>query len=105
MCTVLESLCKMKNDQKLTFRWEMFSEEEPFLDFNNIQIITSVLQNSRPNVPIANIPHQLNSLISICWDQEPSKRPDMVQVKDLMKPIEIELLHEEVSNQKIGGKG
>lgn len=57
--------------------YSLFSEKDPFEEEKNfLQIIEKVKMGERPEFPPeANVPEQWKKLITICWDQEPERRP------------------------------
>jgi hypothetical protein len=54
-------------------------------------VIAWVMQKKRPNRPTANMGrtflNELWNLVEACWEQEPSERPDMVDVVQTMRRI------------------
>lgn len=83
----------------------MFSEQTPYQDMASLQRLPTfvVFKKGRPKMPISSVPQQLNDLIVACWDPEPLKRPDVLEIKERMKPIELKLLEEE-AKQKLNGE-
>lgn len=77
-----EVLISQKYDEKADvysygiILWEMLTGDVPYRGLRDIQIAMSVVnQNNRPKIP-KNCPHNLEKFIRICWDSDPSKRPD-----------------------------
>lgn len=74
----------------------MFAEQHPFHEITDQKTLHSfILNNGRPKAPIPKVPNKLNSLIIMCWDQEPSNRPDILNVIKELKSIEKEIPSEE----------
>lgn len=77
-----EVLISQKYDEKADvysygiILWEMLTGDVPYRGLRDIQIAMSVVnQNNRPKIP-KNCPQNLEKFIRICWDSDPSKRPD-----------------------------
>lgn len=67
----------------------MFAERNPFQEITNqARLLAFILRNGRPTVPIPEVSKELNSLIITCWDQDPSNRPDMLNVMKKLESIE-----------------
>lgn len=66
--------------------WELASRELPFKDVKDDDLIAAwVTHGKRENIP-AGTPPQIASLITRCWDGDPSKRPGSAQtlLRELM---------------------
>ncbi|XP_017774124.1 PREDICTED: mitogen-activated protein kinase kinase kinase 7-like isoform X2 [Nicrophorus vespilloides] len=64
--------------------WEVLSREKPFSNEDNaFQIMWAVHKGSRPKL-IEGCPQIIESFMLKCWDGEPSKRPTMKEIVELM---------------------
>jgi Protein tyrosine and serine/threonine kinase len=52
---------------------------------NNFRVVHLVVQNNARPERLSRIPDDLWGIIQLCWDQEPSKRPPMKEVIELMR--------------------
>lgn len=67
--------------------WEMLSRKQPFNELGNVcSIMWYVHEGNRPPL-LDGCPKSLENLMTICWDQEPSNRPSMATVVDIMKKL------------------
>eukprot|EP00897_Mesotaenium_endlicherianum_P004725 jgi/Mesen1/4280/ME000022S03569 len=68
--------------------WEIYCCDNPFpfMNFNVNDIKAFVGQGLRPQVP-ACCPKELSSLMEKCWDQNPDKRPSMVEVAQTLQGL------------------
>jgi len=69
--------------------WEILTKEEPFVQYQSFDKFKDAVcyRHERPIIPSDTLP-SLSSLISSCWDQEPSKRPNfkeiIIQLENIM---------------------
>lgn len=68
--------------------WEIASRKIPFEDIKeDAQVIVLVkYENERPEIS-ADTPKELAKLIECCWQEDPSKRPDLSEVIATLKSL------------------
>uniref|UniRef100_A0A336KER5 Mitogen-activated protein kinase kinase kinase 7 n=1 Tax=Culicoides sonorensis TaxID=179676 RepID=A0A336KER5_CULSO len=67
--------------------WEMLSRKQPFNELPNVcSIMWHVHEGNRPPL-LEGCPKPLEELMTKCWDQEPSNRPSMETVVDIMTKL------------------
>eukprot|EP01094_Clydonella_sp_ATCC50884_P022511 TRINITY_DN5199_c0_g1_i1.p1 TRINITY_DN5199_c0_g1~~TRINITY_DN5199_c0_g1_i1.p1 ORF type:complete len:889 (-),score=160.18 TRINITY_DN5199_c0_g1_i1:230-2896(-) len=66
--------------------WEIVNMKEPFSNLNPTDIVPEVLSGERPSISPGCQP-RLRELIEACWHQEPSKRPAIDQVLQMIASI------------------
>lgn len=67
--------------------WEMMSRKQPFNELPNVcSIMWHVHEGNRPPL-LDGCPKPLENLMTICWDQEPTNRPSMATVVDIMTKL------------------
>ncbi|KAF0421272.1 kinase-like protein [Gigaspora margarita] len=64
--------------------WEISSGIPPFKSYSPLEILFLVSDGER-EMPAKNIPHRYIKLYSLCWDQCPSKRPEIKTVCEVLK--------------------
>lgn len=66
----------------------MLSRKKPFADIDgpSYAIMWAVKDGKRPPL-MANCPKPIENLMVSCWDPEPSLRPTMAKVKEIMKKL------------------
>lgn len=57
---------------------------KPFQGIKNSEVIGKLENGERLALPV-NCPPRLYSLMSQCWNYEPSKRPDFKNIKEILK--------------------
>jgi len=68
--------------------WEMVSRQDPFPNMPPFQVIFLVgTQRHRPTIP-ENCPKEWKTLITICWDDDPSVRPSFSSLISLLEQIQ-----------------
>jgi hypothetical protein len=67
--------------------WQAYTGEHPFAEVPNgrdVTVTLKVIQHERPKRPTADqgktISDDMWALIEVCWNQEPSDRPDIGDV-------------------------
>lgn len=72
--------------------WEMISGQKPWTDMKfHWQIEENVVQGTRPNIPNT-CPSGIRSLIEVCWNGEPNKRPDFSLILASLNGINFEMI-------------
>lgn len=67
--------------------WEVLSREQPFKDIElTYGIMWNVHKGNRPNL-IEGCPKPIESLMVSCWDADPSVRPSMLEVVEIMEEL------------------
>ncbi|XP_063698386.1 mitogen-activated protein kinase kinase kinase 7 [Culicoides brevitarsis] len=67
--------------------WEMLSRKQPFNELGNVcSIMWYVHEGNRPPL-LDGCPKCLQTIMEKCWDQEPTNRPAMATVVDLMTKL------------------
>jgi hypothetical protein len=66
----------------------------PFADYqHDMQVIVAIIQGVRPTRPTTvGMYEDLWSLVTRCWEIEPSDRPSMKEVEDSVRPS-LSILH------------
>ncbi|KAH0787238.1 TKL family protein kinase [Histomonas meleagridis] len=60
--------------------WELLTHDLPFQGLKEVQVAMTVInRDSRPIIP-QSCPPKLSVLIKLCWDKDPSKRPDFTKI-------------------------
>jgi len=71
--------------------WEMFAREEPYADMELLSVAVGVAtQGLRPTIPLPNsryCPPTILQLMKKCWHSEPSQRPNMKTVNDILGKV------------------
>lgn len=68
--------------------WECATRCEPYDGIPSFKVIYSVCTDSeRPKIPLG-LPDQYTKLMTICWDQDPEKRPEFVTILEDLKSME-----------------
>ena len=70
--------------------WEVIAREVPYNGINPMTIPMRVIKGERPNlgqIP-STCPESLKTLVRMCWDPTPAKRPDFNKVLDILEEIE-----------------
>ncbi|GBC02945.1 hypothetical protein RclHR1_00490031 [Rhizophagus clarus] len=85
--------------------WEIFAGYPPFNDIpHDVKTISRIVFGLRPTM-LSEIPNDIQSLIKRCWDGEPSKRPTIEEVLDVIKEQYRQILeNEELSIAYDNGK-
>ncbi len=88
--------------------WELVTNELPFKDLDQMGLLMKVgLQGERPNLPApdSRCSSELINLIKMCWDQDPTKRPQfeevtktfaMLEKQEERRPITEELISKDI---------
>ncbi len=69
--------------------WELVTNKLPFEDLDQMGLLWKVgVQGERPNLPApdSRCPSELIELIKMCWNQDPTKRP---QFEEIIKAFEV----------------
>ncbi|KAG6582320.1 Serine/threonine-protein kinase STY13, partial [Cucurbita argyrosperma subsp. sororia] len=68
--------------------WKIYSCDIPYPDLSSADISSGVVhQNLRPDIPEC-CPNSLAKVMRKCWDRNPSKRPEMHKVVEMLEAIE-----------------
>jgi len=82
--------------------WEIAFEQSPFININHDSTLARNIANGmRPK--ITDIPPYLEELITLCWDKDPLKRPDIKTLWEKVEnitDIEIEFVINTTTNGK-----
>ena len=67
--------------------WEIYTEKAPFVSMNNEAIKLAVVNGQRPAETLlqSNTPPEIVTLMTQCWQQEASERPEMNEVIEKLK--------------------
>lgn len=70
--------------------WEILAREVPYNNINPMTIPIRVVKGERPNISQipSTCPSSLKDLIRLCWDQNPSKRPNFHKILDIVESID-----------------
>ena len=52
---------------------------------DDFQVVSQLMRGHRPEKPIGRVPDALWESMLRCWDSEPDKRPDVIQVLERLK--------------------
>lgn len=67
--------------------YEIVTRTIPFGDLNPMQIGLKVcLESARPPIP-AFVPNHLQQLMTLCWQEEPTRRPKAAQVATILEKM------------------
>lgn len=72
--------------------WETATRRRPWEDYDTGDIKDMVLQGDRSGMPLRNIPGELQQLVELiegCWAQEPTKRPDIIELLCKDSPLRL----------------
>ncbi|CAB4483794.1 unnamed protein product [Rhizophagus irregularis] len=65
--------------------WEIFGGFPPFNDIpHDLSTISNIISGLRPPM-LSEIPNEIQSLIKRCWNGDPSKRPTIEEILDVIK--------------------
>ncbi|PRP86567.1 hypothetical protein PROFUN_05205 [Planoprotostelium fungivorum] len=79
--------------------WEIVTVEDPFKDLSPVDVAVGVVRDGLRLVVPSDIPPLLDSLMKSCWNQEPTDRPNFVQIcRSLQKSTDV---REELANDQI----
>ncbi|AQK59733.1 Protein kinase domain superfamily protein [Zea mays] len=68
--------------------WELATMRVPWSGLNPMQVVGAVgFQNRRLEIP-KDVDPQVASIISSCWDSDPSKRPSFSQLLSPLKQLQ-----------------
>lgn len=59
--------------------WEMLTEKVPYAGMSSVQIALHVCEQRRPEIP-EDAPDSLRALITLCWQDDPLKRPSFSKI-------------------------
>jgi len=66
--------------------WEIISEQFPYAGKNELEVLFSIVENQRPEVP-EHLDKEYASLMQKCWDQNPEERPDFEEILSVLENI------------------
>ncbi|GBC17618.2 kinase-like domain-containing protein [Rhizophagus irregularis DAOM 181602=DAOM 197198] len=67
--------------------WEVSSGQPPFANYeNNYNLAMNTVNGIRPKV-VSGTPLKYKGLMQQCWDADPTKRPDIVTIRDKIREI------------------
>ncbi|MEQ2160414.1 Mitogen-activated protein kinase kinase kinase 7, partial [Goodea atripinnis] len=68
--------------------WEVITRRKPFEEIGGSAfcIMWAVHRGTRPPL-IKDLPEPIETLMTRCWDKEPSQRPSMSEVRDTMSSL------------------
>lgn len=73
--------------------WEMYSRKDPYDEFTDpIKVLLEISDpniNRRPPIP-RDCPPEIASLMKDCWNADPEKRPDMQEVDQRVRRLDME---------------
>ncbi|OHT01877.1 hypothetical protein TRFO_31225 [Tritrichomonas foetus] len=82
--------CKVDVYSFAIIMWELLTEEIPYKDVLDHNVVTQVLNfNKRPAIP-EDCPQNIASFISDCWDRDPDHRPSFQTIVKMLDSGEIE---------------
>ncbi len=68
--------------------WSLLTMEQPYADLDRDQFYAAVIRgNTRPPLP-PNAPEELKSLLVLCWDEDPTRRPSFCDILDKLNSID-----------------
>src|SRR5205807_10335929 len=69
--------------------WELTSGKRPFKNSSSFQI-NSLISSGKREQPISGTPSAYIDLYTKCWDEEPTKRPDINTISETLSKIKWE---------------
>ena len=68
--------------------WELITETEPFQGISKEELYQIVaIEGFRPS--IENVPRELAEIIFKCWNPDPFKRPNFVDITEMLEEIKL----------------
>jgi serine/threonine protein kinase len=61
---------------------EIWTQDRPYKDkrLNAFQLMVKVMKGQRPIIPKGRIPSNVETMIRLCWSQEPKSRPSFISI-------------------------
>jgi serine/threonine protein kinase len=66
--------------------WEISSGQPPFLNKHNYDLAIKIINGMRPKI-IPGTPMEYKELMEQCWDADPTKRPDIITLRDKIRDM------------------
>ena len=71
--------------------YELYTEDEPFFELSDSEIINKVVKNERP--PLPDNKSEISNLIQRCWDADPKMRPSFSDICQLFSLNQISFIN------------
>jgi serine/threonine protein kinase len=79
--------------------WEISSGQPPFINYEyDYNLAMNIVNGIRPKI-VPGTPLEYKNLMKQCWDADPSKRPNIITLRNKMR--EINLFYQQKSNESL----
>jgi serine/threonine protein kinase len=79
--------------------WEISSGQQPFINYeHDYDLAMNIVNGIRPKI-VPGTPLEYKNLMKQCWDADPSKRPNIITLRNKMR--EINLFYQQKSNESL----
>ncbi|KAL6064370.1 Serine/threonine-protein kinase STY46 [Balamuthia mandrillaris] len=68
--------------------WELLSEQVPFQDMSQLEIILAIMENKMPSFPTDDCPPEYAELIRDCWQPQPEERPSFQEILTRLEALQ-----------------